>query len=162
MPDAQHYDVFAFPRELTWFHLLETHVLAKSEDIVVYLARVADKEDHVTLPLIRHRAARYGGRCLSALQNFYTPDYRPLCSTRGAAAEHIGALVDAWWLQSRQMSISLSPLDPSAPETAALQCASRQMALRCKAVLLLSTGYTTLRVVMSNILRNVQSVYKTR
>ena len=122
VPDAQHYDVFTFPRESSWFRLLETHVFANVKDIVVYVASTTDNRDHVTLPLIRHRLTVLGGSCLSALQNYYTPDYRPLCTSR-SATEHIGALVDAIAAAESPDIIRLSPLDPEGPETEALRSA---------------------------------------
>ena len=101
-----------------WFQLLEQH--APAGDAIVRVYRMRDGETSVTLPLLREHGTRFGMRRLRAMQNYYTPDFRPLCSAPAARMMFLPLLVGLAAAE-RPDSICLSPLDPDAPETDALR-----------------------------------------
>ena len=116
-----HGDADVFPGDVDWYRLLERHVLGP--DAVVRVHRAALGEETASLVLIRERFGPGGpGVRLRALQNYYTSDFRPLC-TSSAARALLGPLVERVLAIERPAVVSLSPLDPDAPETADLRAA---------------------------------------
>ena len=121
-----HYDSLIFPNRSNWFYLLEAHVLASSREVLVYRASSdGNNSDCVVLAMIRDRSGALGEKRLNALQNFYTPDFRPLCTSR-AAIRNINTLVIRMLEDESPDVVSLSPLDADSLETVELQKALTQ------------------------------------
>jgi len=108
-----HCNPSAFPSHIGWYQLLESEVFQEDGRIRVYRAELG--EDWVVLPLIRNRGS-VGGIRLEALQNYYTPDFRPFCSSSDSR-KLICELIRRAAVEEKAYRFSLRPLDPEAPET---------------------------------------------
>lgn len=115
-----HCDRSVWPDDPGWYRLLERHVFAARGAPRVRVFEARDGELSALLVLTRERVDRFGGCRLRALQNYYTSDYRPLCSA-GAARALIAPLVGAAVASERADVVVLSPLESDAPETARLR-----------------------------------------
>ena len=121
LPNASaHYDPLVFPGQSSWFCLLEKHVLPPGTEVLIYSATQKKGMERTILALMRCRQGVLGVKVLTALQNYYTPDYRPLCSSRSALAG-LNSLVTQMLAEESPDVVCLSPLDAESPEIKELQ-----------------------------------------
>lgn len=110
-----HCDASVFPNDSLWYSLFEQHVLEGSSDVRVVQAIGDDTKSTLILPLVR-TSNLWRGITLESMQNYYSVDYRPLCSTCDARALIAPALAAIIRDESPDI-IHLEPLDTDAPET---------------------------------------------
>ena len=115
-----HYDPVIFPRQPSWFCLLEEHVLPPDSGVQIYRVTENSGAGSAMLAMLREPPGLLGVKRLSALQNFYTPDYRPLC-TSGAAVASISTLVTRTLADESPDIVRLLPLDAESTETQELR-----------------------------------------
>ena len=118
---VQHCDSSVFPGDSDWYSVFESHVLDGPANVCLAqgLSGCGEETARVLLPLVRTRS-KWGGVSLSSMQNYYTTDFRPLCSTIAARDLLEPTLASVVHDETADM-IHLSPLDADAPETAILK-----------------------------------------
>ena len=99
--------------------------MASGTDILIYRASKINDAGSVVLAMVRDQSGTLGEKRLNALQNFYTPDYRPLCTSQ-AAVRSINMLVTRMLADESPDVICLSPLEADSVETVELQKALKQ------------------------------------
>jgi len=111
----EHTDCSAFPDDTAWFDLFEKHVLSGHEQLQLYYATAPSGDGSMLFPLIS-RKRRFGAMVLEALQNYYSVDYRPVCSSDSARTLIPQVISDI--VQKKAVdAVVLKPMDAQAPET---------------------------------------------
>ncbi len=127
-PPLSHYDVRVFPDDINWYSLLEKYATNGNLDIRVVQANDTERKCNSILPLVRIRN-KWGLVTLASLQNYYSVDFRPLCSTHHARAFIEPMVVEC--IRSELPDVfCLQPLDRDAPETALIKTAFRNQGWR--------------------------------
>lgn len=117
----EHTDSLAFPDDTQWFVLFEDYVLTGEESLQLYYSSISDGRGSMLLPLIR-RDSKFGVVVLESVQNYYSVDYRPVCSSEQARALIPEAIT--FIIKSKIADVvELKPLDPKAPETGLIKSA---------------------------------------
>lgn len=112
---VQHYDPSVFPDDTLWYRLFEHYVLTKNDNIRIIQTTGGDSRSSLVFPLIRIEN-KWRGITLESMQNYYSVDYRPLCSTQDAMALIAPTMAAMVYDESPDV-IHLLPLDAEAPET---------------------------------------------
>ena len=82
---VMHYDSGVFPDDSEWYHLFERYVSSADDHRCVAYACSTDGKDEILLPTLSTRRSRLSSQ-LESLDNYYSVDYRPICSTFAAQA----------------------------------------------------------------------------
>ena len=126
---VQHYDATIFPDDSHWYTLFESHILENSLENI----RVIQSFDHNTgatlvFPLICKNKS-WRGLIFESMHNYYSVDYRPLCSTVGARAM-IAPMLSAILRNEAPDMLRLLPMDAQAPETETIKVSLQKLGWR--------------------------------
>lgn len=110
-----------------WFELLAAHVLDPGDELFLIVAFTDEGDAACILPLLRPKNAAYllPIKRLRALQNFYTPDFRPLMLAGAAGVEGMAAI--AHHLSSKGCSIDVVDVGPIPRDESAFEIYQRAM-----------------------------------
>ena len=127
-PPFSHCEPSVFPDDTSWYSLFETHVADQNSNILVFQAKSKDQRATVVFPLVQLRSP-FGRVTLASMENYYSVDFRPLCSTPGARL-----LIESILAQITRTAatdiLRLQPLDIDAPETEISEQALRKLGWR--------------------------------
>ena len=112
---VMHYDSSVFPDDSEWYYRFERHVSSTDDHRCVGYARSTDGKDEILLPTLSTRRSRLFSQ-LESLDNYYSVDYRPICSTFAAQAL-IEPLLRQLLEYKNPDLVWLRALDPLATET---------------------------------------------
>lgn len=116
-----HYDSSVFPDDSAWYQRFECYVSQVSEQSKIIHARSTDGRNQVLMPLqLKWHSSNFS--VLESMDNYYSVDYRPICTTR-ESHKLINPLVSHMLQLVAPKQLWLRALDPSAPETNAIMCA---------------------------------------
>ncbi|MCF6353733.1 MAG: GNAT family N-acetyltransferase [Candidatus Polarisedimenticolaceae bacterium] len=104
-----------------WFEHLAANALDPGDEIVLIVAFTNEGEAACILPLLRPGSSAHlvSIKRLGALQNFYTPDFRPLMRAGVAGVEGMAAI--AHYLSSRCCSIDVVDIGPIPKDESAFE-----------------------------------------
>jgi len=110
----QHFDSRVFPDNSDWYRLFERYIAVDGAYRCIAYARSDDDVDEVLLPtqLVRNSSAF---TTLQSLDNYYSVDYRPICST-SAAKSLIKPMLEELLKREKPHLLLLRALDPDSQE----------------------------------------------
>ncbi len=118
-----HFDSRIFPDDSTWYLLFEQTVSFDVLEPRYYESRNDLTDERVLLPLTRSRGS-WGVTTVSSMDNYYSVDYRPLCTTV-KAREEIDSLIDFIIRTESPDILCFRVLEAETPETVFLEQALR-------------------------------------
>lgn len=121
---VSHYDLSVFPDDTNWYVQFEKQILKNTDEACVFTASDADLTSFVVLPLVQS-INQFRLLTLASMENYYSVDFRPICSTPEARAL-IQPLLSHIVKKHSPDILRLQPLDSDAPETSHIQAALKQ------------------------------------
>lgn len=113
---VRHYDACVFPDDSDWYRRFESLVSAETDRCRIGHAHASEARHEVLLPM-QLTGGGSGLSVLESLDNFYSCDFRPICSSKEAQVL-IGPLIDMLLKREAPHLFWLRAMDVDAPETA--------------------------------------------
>ena len=123
-PPIYHYDTSVFPDDTGWYLLYERNVSDSFRISKIFHAIGENAQSSVVLPLVQKKN-KYGCKTLASMENYYSVDFRPLCSTVVARALIAPLIAEVFRTEAPDI-LQLRPLDRGAPETELVESALKQ------------------------------------
>ena len=123
-PPIYHYDTSVFPDDTGWYLLYERNVSDSFRISKIFHAIGENAQSSVVLPLVQKKN-KYGCKTQASMENYYSVDFRPLCSTVVARALIAPLIAEVFRTEAPDI-LQLRPLDRGAPETELVESALKQ------------------------------------
>jgi len=110
-----HVDSDTFVRDVHWYQLFESSVLDELTKTAIFHWISPNDQASITLPMIRIKTGMLRPVGLASMQNYYSVDFRPLCTSASVRAE-MTQFFDALISAEMPDVIELQALDTNSPE----------------------------------------------
>lgn len=111
--DIAHYNQGVFPVDAGWYRLLQKHVFGADGNNRYFLQENHAGTQSILLPMRTEKL--YGLFTLSAMQNYYSTDYRPFI-TSNECTDLTASLLDGICALKRPVLFTFEPVDVHTPE----------------------------------------------